>query len=819
MHELRYALRALARTPAFTLAAVVSLAIGIGANTAIFSVASALLIRPLPYADADRLVILWNRSPGLGITEDWFSTAQYFDVRNGHQGFDDVAIALGANANLTGDDGEPERIGAIRMSSNLLPMLGARAEIGRLLTVAEDAEGGPASVVLGYGTWVRRYGSDPSVLGRKILVNGESYEIVGVLPASFTLPREVLPTLGGAPDAEIVLPLPLGPKAVTFRGREDYNIIGRLKRGVTADAAQAEMDALTARLRRDHPDVYPPNGGLTFSIVPLQQQVVGGVRASILVLSGAVALVLLIACANAANLLLARAVARRRELAIRAALGASVRRLARQLLVESVTLSVLGGAAGLAVAAAGVAALRGLGRASVPRVAAVHLDAGVLAFTAVVSVLAGLLFGLAPLFRLRDDASAAPLADSTRGSSGAGSLWGRGHRTRRVLVIAELALAVVLAAGAGLLVRSFAELLRVPAGFESAQRLTFELTATGRKYPNGARVGDAYRDLRDRLRALPGVADAGLVSALPLSQMFSWGPVTIEGRQPPPGEKFVNVDERMITPGYLRTMAIPIVEGRDFDDHDGRDGARVAIVDERMAREMWPGQSPVGRRLRLGGADSTSPWITVVGVAGAVKQDALDSESRIAVYLPHAQFPARAMTVVLRASGAAESVAGAAREALRAFDPDLPVYNLRSMESRVAESLARRRLAMLLLACFAAIAVTLAAVGVYGVISYIVSQGRRELGIRLALGASPRALVRMILAQGAAVAGLGIGIGLVAALALARLVRSLVFGIGITDPATYGGVALVLGVVAFVACLVPAARAARVDPALSLRAE
>ena len=817
MPDLRLALRALARTPAFTIAAVLSLAIGIGANTAMFSVAHALLIRPLPYPDADRLVILWNRSPGLGITEDWFSTAQYFDIQTGHSGFEDVAIAIGANANLTGD-GEPERIGAIRMSSNLLPMLGARAALGRLLTAAEDAEGGAASVVLGHGTWVRRFGSDPSVIGRTVTINGEPFEIVGVLPASFALPRDVMPTLGGAPDAEIVLPLPLGPKAAGVRTREDYNIIGRLKRGVTVAAAQAEMDGLTARLRHDHPDVYPPNGGLTFGLVPLRQQIVGDVRLSILVLSGAVAIVLLIACANVANLLLARAVSRRREFAIRAALGAGMTRLARQLLVESLALAVLGGGAGLLLAGWAVSALRAAGGGSVPMIAAVRIDSAVLIFTTGVSLLAGIVFGLAPLLRL--NSSSTPRLDaSSRGASGAGSLWGRGHHTRRVLVISELGLAVVLAAGAGLLARSFQQIVRVPAGFVADRVLTLDLTASGRKYPDGARVAAAYRELRDRIAAIPGVQDAAVVSAPPLSQIFSWGPITIEGRQPPPGEKFVNADQRMITPGYFRTMSIQLLEGRDFDERDTRTAPRVAIVDARMAKEMWPGASPIGRRIRLGGADSTPPWVTVVGVADRVKQDALDSDSRIAVYVPHAQYPARSMTIVARASGAADRIAPDVRQAIRAFDPDLPVYNVRSMESRVSESLARRRFAVLLFSSFAIVAVLLAAVGVYGVIAYVVSQGTRELGIRLALGASPRQILAMVMRQGMLTATWGGLAGGAAAALLARFVRALLFEVRIADPITLAAVAVLLVGVAFTATIVPARRAARIDPMEALRAE
>ena len=393
VQDLRYAARGFARAPGFTIAALLSIAIGVGANTAIFSVVSALLLRPLPYQDADRLAILWNRSPGLGITEDWFSTAQYFDIRNGHTGLDSVAIAIGGNFNLTGD-GEPERVGTIRVSSTLLPMLGVRPIIGQLFDAEDDTPGRTGRALLGYGTWMRRYGGDTSVVGKLLTLNGQPYEVIGVLPPSFDLPREVLPTLGGAEHAEIMVPLPLGPDAARVRNGEDYNILAKLKPGVTVEATQREMDAITARLRSEHPDFYPPNGGLTFSIVPLQDYVVGGVRLSLFVLIGAVAFVLLIACANVANLLLSRALARKREVAVRAAIGASNGRIVRQLLTESVLLAVMGGVVGLLFSYWTLEGIRVLGSKSVPRLHEIAIDGGVLLFTLGVSILAGAIFGL-----------------------------------------------------------------------------------------------------------------------------------------------------------------------------------------------------------------------------------------------------------------------------------------------------------------------------------------------------------------------------------------------------------------------------------------
>ena len=817
--DLRYAVRSARANPGFTLAALLSIAIGIGANTSIFSVASALLLRALPYADADRLVIVWNRSPGLGITEDWFSTAQYFDVKRGHGAFEQVAIAIGGNENLTGDGGEPERIGTIRMSSNLLPMLGVRPSLGRLLEPAEDVPGAAGAAVLGHGTWMRRYGGEPGIIGRPLVLNGQPYHVVGVLPESFSLPREVLPTLNGAEDAEIVLPLPLGEDDARIRTREDYNIIGKLKPGVGVAEAQAEMDAITARLRREYPAEYPPNGGLTFSIVPLQEQVVGNVRQTLVVLTGAVGFVLLIACANVTNLLLSRALARQKEIAVRAALGAGRGRLVRQLLTESVMLSCAGGALGLLLAWSSIYGIRALGQSSVPRLHEIAIDSRVLLFTLGISIAAGILFGLAPALRLGRPDLLGFLKDAGRGASGAGAVWGRGRNLRRLLVVAELALSVVLLVGAGLLIRSFIRLQEVPPGFDASNVLTLELTMIGKKYPDATAALETYRQLWEKLARLPGVSASGGVSALPLSQMFSWGPITVDGRTPPAGEEFINADMRMIGGDYLRAMRIPLREGRFFNEHDTRTNPRVVIVDEHMAEQLWPGVSPLGGRIRIGGAESTTPWLTVVGVVGRIKQYTLDADSRIAIYLAQTQYPARAMNVVLRSSTDPAGLAGAVRQQVSALDPDLPIYNVRTMEERVRASLAPRRFAMLLLAVFAALALGLAAIGIYGVMAYLVSQGTRELGIRIALGATPRGIVTLVVRQGLGVAAAGIALGVGAAFVLTRFMQSLLFGVGAADPLTFAAIPALLAGVALVASCVPARRAARIDPVVSLSAE
>jgi predicted permease len=816
--DLRDAFRGFARNPGFVAAAALSIALGVGANAAIFSVASALLLRPLPYQDADRLTILWSRSPGLGIAEDWFSTAQYFDIKTSSGSFEEVAIAIGGNDNLTGD-GEPERIGTIRVSSNLLPMLGVHAASGRLFSADEDVPGAAGTALLGHGTWMRRYGGDPHVIGRPITLNGQPYRIVGVLPASFSLRREVMPTLGGAADAEIVLPLPLGPKAPDARNREDYNVLAKLRTGVSVLQAQAEMDTITARLRRDYPSYYPPNGGLTFGVLPLHEQVVGNVRQSLIVLIGAVGFVLLIACANVANLLLSRALGRQKEFAVRAALGASRFRIVRQLLTESVLLALLGGAAGLLLAFWSLQGIQVLGSKSVPRLHEIAIDGRVLLFTLALSLLSAILFGLVPALRLGVLDLNQNLKDGSRGSAGIGALWGRGQRTRRVLVVAELALSVMLLAGAGLLIRSFARLQHVPPGFNADNVLTLELTMNGRRYTDVQHVLDTYRDLWARLGRLPGVTAAGAVSALPLSQMMAWGPITVEGRTPPAGEQFINADQRTVAGDYFRALEIPLRRGRLFNEHDTRASLRVVVVDERMAQQLWPDEDPIGKRIRTGGIDASesAPWMTVVGVVGRIKQDALDSESRMAFYYPHTQVPGRAMNVVLRSQAASVGLTAAVRKEVREVDPDLPIYNVRTMSGRVDESLARRRFSMLLLTIFAALASGLAAIGIYGVVAYFVNQGTRELGIRMALGATPRGIRVLVVRHGFVVAVGGVALGLAGALVVGRFMRSLLFGIDANDPVTFGSIAILLGLVAIVASYVPARRAGRIDPVLALR--
>ncbi len=819
MADIRFALRSFAKNRWFTLVAALSLAIGIGANTSIFSVANALLFRPLPYDSPDRLVILWNGSPGLGITQDWFSTAQYFDIKTGHHGFEQVAIAIGGNYNLTGQ-GDPERVGVMRVSSNLLQMLGARPAFGRLLTPDEDSPGRPSTAVLTDGMWARRFGRDPHTIGQSVIINGQSYEIVGILPQSFSLPQEVLPLLDGTEQAEIFLPLPLTPAAASLvRDHEDYNIVGKLKPDVSLPQAQAEMDTITAGLRREFPENYPPNGGLTFSIVPLLEQVVGNVRRSLWVLLGAVGFVLLIACANVANLMLARAVARQQEIAVRTAMGATRWHILRQLLTESLLLSLSGGALGIFICLFSMRWIHVLGIKSIPRLQGVGIDGRVLLFTLLLSVCSAVLFGLVPAWRVSRLDVNSTLKDTIRGSAGASAVWGRGNNFRRLLVVSELALCVVLLIGAGLLIRSFTRLQNVSPGFNPQGVLTFDLTMTGQRYDDKKAVLNTYRQLWDRLEHSPGAIAAGGVTSMPLSEAFAWTPITVEGRMPLPGEKFLNADERLVGGHYFEAMEIPLRRGRFFSEQDDMTKPIAVIVDEYMADQLWPGQDPIGKRIHIVQLESKDPWQTVVGVVGRVKQDSLDSNPRIAFYLAHTQFPTRAMTVAFRGRTDPAAMLAASKKELRNLDPDLPMYSVRTMEQRVNESLAQRRFSMLLLGVFASVALALATIGIYGVMAYLVNQGTRELGIRIALGASPRNILTLVVRQGMVLAFAGVMLGLAAAFLLTRLIRSLLFGVEAFDPITFAGTSFLLAIVTLLACYIPAQRAARIDPLISLRCD
>jgi putative ABC transport system permease protein len=814
-HDLRHGLRVLASQPAFTAVAVLSLALGIGANTAIFSVTNALLLRPLPYDDADRITILWQRSPGLGVQQDWFSTGQYLDIRLDNRVFSEVAATIGASFNLTGR-GVPERIDGARVSSSLFSLFGAKAAAGRVFTPDEDKPGKPPVVILSNGFWKRQFGSDPSVVGKSLTLNGNTFTIVGVMAADFVFNKEIMPAVNGITNVDLLLPLPLNETARSNRGGEDFNVFAKLRPGVPVAKAQADMNVLAARMKRDYPQNYPPNGGLTISVVPLINQVVGDVRMALYVLLGAVGLVLLIACGNVANLLLSRAAVRQKEMAIRAAVGASRERIVRQLLTEAVVLAALGGLLGLLLALGAVKVLGRLGPANIPRLGEIGIDASVLAFTFGVSLVTGMVFGLVPALR----ASRLDLNDVLRegGRTGVGSsAFGLGHQQLRKLLIAgEIALSLVLLIGAGLLVRSYERITSANPGFDATNVLSLRLSLPGFKYKTPDAVAAFYRQLETNIKALPGVEHVGANYLLPLSSVaLGWEPITVDGYVPKAaGENLIIASSGYVSADYFRTMGIPLLKGRFFEAHDNRTAPDVAIVDDKLAARFWPNQDPIGKRMRRG---DSGPWRTVIGVVADTKQYEVDGEPPITAFYPLEQLPVPSRFLVIKTKSDPTALVSAVTREVRALDADLPVYDVATMEERLADSFARRRFSMFLLGVFAACASLLAAIGIYGIVSFWVTQRTREIGIRAALGARQSDILGLVIRQAVVLVGIGIGVGLVAAFGLTRVMRSLLFGVSATDAVTYGLLAVVLAAVALLASYVPARRAAGVPPIIALR--
>jgi putative ABC transport system permease protein len=795
--DFTFALRTLRKSPGFTAAAVLATALGIGANAAIFTVVKQVLLQPLPFPEPSRLVDVNEYAAGGRVVA--VSPPNFMDWRGQNQTLSGLTI-YGTQVMTLSSGADPERVLTGRIEPELFDVLRVRPELGRPF-VADDVRAGARPVVLlGHALWQRSYGGDRGIVGRIVTLEGTPHEVVGVMPARFDFPDE----------SELWTPLRFGPDELraSQRGAHYLSAVGRLRDGVTVEQAGADLDRIEQDLARQFPDKV---AGYSVRAVPLLDSMVGDVRRPLLILFGAVGLVLLIACVNVSNLLLARASTRTGELAVRAALGAGRWRLLRQLLVESVVLSLIGGAAGLLLGSWGVRALMALAPADLPRAAAINMDGTVLAFSLGLSLLAGLVFGAAPaVIASRPDLTVF-LKDVRRD----GGMAGGRRRLRSLLVATQVALALMLLAGAGLALRSFNRLLSVDPGFQPAGVLTFRLSLPEGTYPTLASNVQFYRDYVERLRGLPGMVAAGAVHIPPVTRSGFGGTFTIYGR--PPGSDEGSAQIRSSTPGYLEALRIPVRAGRTFEARDSESGSRVAIVSETAARRFWPGENPIGRQIRVHVNESSRNPREIVGVVGDVRTRGLELEPVPVIYLPHAQYGMENMTIVARTAGDPLQMLPAATAALRTLAPGVALSRAQRMEDLVSANVAEPRFRSLLLTLFAAAALALAGVGLYGVVAFSVSQRRGELGLRLALGADPSDVLRLAMKEGMMPVAAGLGAGLAGAALVARVMQSLLFGVDPLDPATFGGVAVTLALVALVACYLPARRAMRVDPAETLR--
>jgi predicted permease len=804
--DLNYGLRMLRKSPGFTLIALLTLAVGIGANTAIFSVVNTVLLRPLPYRDPDRLVMLWQISSIFG-SQVGASAPEYHDYREGNHVFSRMGAYASLSFNLTGGR-EPQRIKAARVTASLFDVLDVSPMFGRVIAPDEDQAGGPKVVVLGYSLWRDEFGSSPKILGTTINLDAQPYTVIAVMPPSFKFPFDGTPF---SDRAELWVPMAFTAHELQARAESfDFRVVARLKDGVTLEQARSDISGIARALVHEYPEVYAGNVKMSATIESLARDVVAKVRPVLLVLLGAVGFVLLIACTNVANLLLARAAARNREIAVRTAIGASPARLMRQMLTESAVLSLAGGFLGIVLASWLVKIFRDFGPESLPRIHEVNVDPRVLTFALLISVVTGFFFGLFPALKVSHLSLGTALKDTAR-QSGEGR---ERHHSRNVLIIVETASALLLLIGAGLLINSFLHVLRVPPGINPDGVLIARTAFDKTRYPNPDQRKSTQQQLIGKLSALPGVESVGLFSELPFSDERRIG-FRIEGAD---RNEYHQADNDMVSNDYFRAMGISLLRGRTFTDQDRKETPAVAVINEAMVRRYWPGDDPIGKRILWGGR----PPFTIVGVVNNVKLYGLDVEAGPAIYMSVFQVESGIsfQTVfAVRASGNLVSLIPPVRKEIWSVDKELPIYDVSAMNNVIAESLAQRRLTLWLLSSFAAIALLLAAVGLYGVISYSVTQRTQEMGVRMALGAAPRDLLRLILAGGARLAALGIGSGIIAALVLTRFMSSMLFGVRPADPLTFVAVSLLLLVVVLLASYVPARRAAKVDPMVALRYE
>ena len=812
VQDFRHALRLLARAPGFAAVALLTIALGIGANSAIFSVINGVALKPLGYPEPDRLVFLTSQFPTLGFEKFWISPPEYFELRERSRSFEDIAAYTTGAVNLS-EGSQPERVNAVFATANMFDVLGVRPAIGQPYTAGQDGPGAEPVVVLSHELWSRIFAGDRSVIGRTIEINGRRTTVVGVAPAGFDLHDA---------RAQLWMPLGLDPSNRRNRGSHFLYLVGRLKPDVTMAQASADLESQLRQWGRINPDTHVPDDSThRVQMASLRDEVIGNVRTALWVLQGAVGLVLLIACANVANLLLARAESRHKEFAIRTALGAGRGRILRQFLAEGLVLATVSAAVGLVLAHWGLRALLAANPQSVPRAAEIGLDPSVLAFTVGMAVLTGLIFALAPLLHTGGEAMAGALKEGGTRTTATTTR----NRVRRALVVGEIALAVTLVIGAGLLIRSFRNLTSVDAGFDPERLVTFGIVLPSATYPDASGRVQFVTDVMRELEGIPGVEGVAAMQGLPPFRQVNANDTEFEGIPTGPGQPIQNVDYwQVATAGYFETMGIRLVKGRGFTATDA-DGPPVVVVNEALAKRFYPGQDPLGRRLRPPGpaGPDSSIWFTIVGVAEDVKQGGLEAEAGTELYFSYEQtrrgFAPGQMNVVLRSSRPLSALAPAIRRAVAARNPGLPIVQLRTMEDVFGASVTRQRFLSQLLGLFAAVALVLAAVGTYGILSYLVTERQREIGIRMALGAGRGQVVRLVLGEGLTMAAIGIVLGIAGAFALSRLITSLLYGVSPADPLTFVTVAGVIAVVAMAACIVPTRRATRVDPLTAIRAE
>ena len=800
LQDIRYGLRSLLKKPGFTLTAVIALALGIGANTAIFSVINGVLLRSLSYANPDRIVMLWEKSLTGGNLQNVISPGNFLDWQKQSTSFEHMAAVWDLRVNLTGGNGEPEEIKAQFVSQPFFAALGVQPLVGRSFLPQEDTVGNELVIILSHELWQTRFGSDPQIVGKQATISGRQRTIVGVMPPGFHfLDNQV----------RAWMPIALDP-AINYRettGRF-LRVVARLKPGVAIQQAQAELNGIAKQLEQAYPT---KNIGWGINVIPIHEQVVGEIRPILIVLLTAVAFVLLIACANVANLLLSRAAARQKELALRAALGASRLRLIRQMLTESMLLALMGGLVGVALAYWGIQLLIGFGPDNIPRLGEITIDPRVLGFTFGVSLLTGVLFGLIPALQAsRPDLNDA-LKEGSRGSTG-----GRSGTFRNVFVIAEVSLALVLLIGAGLMIRSFARLQSVETGFNAESVLTMRAQLPRKKYAEPHQIIDFFKQAQARIAALPGVQAVGAISYLPLTGLASRDSFKIPGQPPPAPGQEPGVEVRVITPTYFRAMGIPLLKGRLLDERDVKE-SRVLLINETLAKKYFTNQDPIGKQIEISWDGSGRDEI--VGVVGDIREGALEKEPEPAIYWTHAREPYSGMALVVRTAGDAARFQTAIQKEIRAIDPEQPIADVRTMKEVISRSIARPRFNTLLLTIFAGVALILASVGLYGVMNYSATQRTHEVGIRMALGATRSDIMRLVVGNGMLLTLIGIGLGVAASLGLTRVMASLLFGITATDVPTFLGVSLVLAAVALIANYIPARRATRVDPVIALRYE